>query len=42
MSSNYNLRGRPAEVVIENGSYRIVRERETEAFLVARELGRSS
>ncbi|MGH9323496.1 MAG: diaminopimelate decarboxylase [Vicinamibacteria bacterium] len=41
MSSNYNLRGRPAEVVIENGSYRIVREAETEAFLVARELGKS-
>jgi diaminopimelate decarboxylase len=38
MSSNYNLRPRPAEVTIENGSFRIVRAAETEAELVAREL----
>jgi diaminopimelate decarboxylase len=41
MSSNYNLRRRPAEVVVENGSFRVVRESETEEELVARELGRA-
>jgi len=41
MSSNYNLRPRPAEVVVEDGGFRVVREAETEAFLVARELGRA-
>lgn len=41
MSSNYNLRARPAEVVVEGGSFRVVREAETAAELVARELGRS-
>jgi len=41
MSSNYNLRPRPAEVVVEDGSFRVVREAETEASLVARELGQS-
>lgn len=40
MSSNYNLRPRPAEVVVENGSFRVVREAETIDCLVARELGR--
>jgi len=40
MSSNYNLRPRPAEVVVENGRHRIVRPAETERELVARELGR--
>jgi diaminopimelate decarboxylase len=39
MSSNYNLRPRPSEVVVENGSFRVVRAAETEAQLVARELG---
>jgi diaminopimelate decarboxylase len=41
MSSNYNLRARPAEVVVEDGSFRVVREAETEGELVARELGRA-
>jgi diaminopimelate decarboxylase len=41
MSSNYNLRTRPAEIVVEDGGFRVVRESETEAFLVARELGRA-
>jgi diaminopimelate decarboxylase len=41
MSSNYNLRRRPAEVVVENGGFRVVREAETEEELVARELGRA-
>jgi diaminopimelate decarboxylase len=41
MSSNYNLRPRPAEVVVEGGGFRVVREAETEASLVARELGRA-
>lgn len=39
MSSNYNLRPRPAEILVENGSFRVVRQAETEAYLVARELG---
>lgn len=41
MSSNYNLRPRPAEVVVEDGSFRVVREAETQAALVARELGQA-
>jgi diaminopimelate decarboxylase len=41
MSSNYNLRRRPAEVVVEEGSFRVVRAAETEEELVARELGRA-
>jgi diaminopimelate decarboxylase len=41
MSSNYNLRPRPAEVVVEEGGFRVVREAETVASLVARELGRA-
>jgi diaminopimelate decarboxylase len=28
MSSNYNFRGRPAEVWVENGAFRVVRRRE--------------
>ena len=38
MSSNYNLRPRPAEVVIAGGAFRIVRAAETDAELVEREL----
>jgi len=41
MSSNYNLRPRPAEVVIEDGIFKVVREAETEAELVAREFGKA-
>ncbi len=33
-ASNYNARPRPAEVLIENGGWRVVRERETHADLV--------
>lgn len=40
MSSNYNLRPRPAEVVVRGGEHWVVREAETESELVARELGR--
>ena len=40
MSSNYNLRPRPAEVVVEGESYQVVRRAETTEALVARELGR--
>jgi diaminopimelate decarboxylase len=29
MSSNYNFRGRPPEVWVEGGSFRLVRRRET-------------
>jgi diaminopimelate decarboxylase len=42
MSSNYNLRPRPAEVTISNGELRVVRRAETEDQLVARELGTNS
>jgi diaminopimelate decarboxylase len=31
MASNYNMRGRAAEVLIENGAPRLIRERETAA-----------
>jgi len=34
MSSNYNFRGRAAEVLVENGAFRIVRRRETYEDLV--------
>jgi diaminopimelate decarboxylase len=34
MSSNYNFRGRPAEVWVEDGSFRVVRRRETFEDLV--------
>ena len=40
MSSNYNLRPRPAEVIVNGAEHRVVREAESEAELVARELGR--
>jgi diaminopimelate decarboxylase len=39
MSSNYNLRPRPAEVIVENGTFRVVRKTESVDALVARELG---
>jgi diaminopimelate decarboxylase len=42
MSSNYNLRPRPAEVLTEGDTFRIVREAETMEDLVARELGGES
>jgi diaminopimelate decarboxylase len=42
MSSNYNLRPRPSEVVVENGSFRVVRAAETVSQLVSRELGTAS
>ena len=29
MSSNYNTRGRPAEVLIDNDGYKLIRRRET-------------
>jgi diaminopimelate decarboxylase len=42
MSFNYNLRPRPAEVVVDGGEYRVVRMAETPEALVARELGKES
>ncbi len=39
MASNYNLRPRPAEVVIQDGSAFLARPAETPAELAARELG---
>jgi diaminopimelate decarboxylase len=39
MSFNYNLRPRPAEIVVEGETYRVVRKAETAKALVARELG---
>lgn len=39
MSSNYNLRPRPAEVVVEGNAYRLVRRAESWNELVSRELG---
>ena len=39
MSSNYNLRPRPAEIVVEGDAHRVVRRAETRDELVARELG---
>lgn len=38
MSSNYNMRPRPAEVVVEGDEYRVVRKAETREELVAKEL----
>ena len=38
MGSNYNTRGRSAEVALENGAERLIRRRETFADLVALEL----
>lgn len=40
MASNYNLRPRPAEVVIQHGSAFLARPAETPAELAAREIGR--
>jgi len=37
MSSNYNSRPRPAEVLIDGDSFRVIRERETLASLIERE-----
>ena len=37
MGSNYNTRGRSAEVVIENGKDRLVRKRENFEDLIALE-----
>ena len=37
MSSNYNFRGRPAEVWVENGAFRVVRRREEFEDLVRAE-----
>ena len=42
MSSNYNLRPRPAEVVVDGGEFRIVRDAESTKVLLARELGKES
>jgi diaminopimelate decarboxylase len=39
MASNYNFRPRAAEVLVENGAYRIVRRRETFEDLVRPEQG---
>jgi diaminopimelate decarboxylase len=38
MASNYNLRGKPAEVLVENGQARLVRRRETFEDLVRNEV----
>jgi diaminopimelate decarboxylase len=35
MSSQYNTRPRPAEVLVENGQARLIRRRETYADLIA-------
>jgi len=37
MASNYNSRPRPAEVMVEGDSFRIIRQRETLSDLIARE-----
>jgi diaminopimelate decarboxylase len=37
MSSNYNTRGRVAEIAIENGEDRIIRKRETFEDIIALE-----
>ena len=37
MASNYNSRPRPAEVMVEGKSFRVVRQRETLSDLIARE-----
>src|SRR5262249_43367044 len=38
MASNYNSRPRPAEVLVDNGRFRVIRRRETDADLVRGEL----
>jgi diaminopimelate decarboxylase len=42
MSSNYNLRPRPAEVLVEGGDFRVVRTAESMDDLLKRELGDDS
>jgi diaminopimelate decarboxylase len=37
MSSNYNTRGRVAEVALENGKDRLIRERESFEDLIEKE-----
>ena len=37
MASNYNSRPRPAEVMVEGNSFRVIRQRETLSDLIARE-----
>lgn len=39
MSSNYNTRGRTAEVAVQNGQDRLIRERETFEDMIAKEIG---
>jgi diaminopimelate decarboxylase len=39
MASNYNARPRPPEVLVDNGRYAVVRDRETYADLVRHERG---
>jgi diaminopimelate decarboxylase len=39
MSSNYNMRPRAAEVLVEHGELRLIRRRETFDDLVAAEIG---
>ena len=34
MASNYNSRPRPAEVLVDNARFRVIRQRETDADLV--------
>ncbi len=34
MASHYNVRPRPAEVLVENGSYRVIRSRETYEYIL--------
>ena len=38
MSSNYNARGRAAEVLVDNDKFSIIRKRETYEDLIAPEL----
>ncbi len=38
MSSNYNTRPRPAEVALENGEDRLIRERETFEYIIEKEI----
>ncbi len=37
MSSNYNARPRPAEVLVDGGEAKVIRERETYESLIAGE-----
>jgi diaminopimelate decarboxylase len=39
MSSNYNMRPRAAEALVENGTLRLIRRRETFEDLIATEVG---